>query len=213
MGARPNTAPGTFDGWSQWRSRRRRRHDAIELFGVVLAIQVLLLALYVQFRRGWFADIAYSEQAATATLAVAGATMVGLFIAPNRVGGWLSRLVHLSGSFIVDWLTGALLVCLYVTLWPGARLRGRRNFLRRHPAAAPWIDPKSPWRRSTWQDKQIEADSGEGRSRSALFRLLAYFVAQRNVFLLIITVIILVAVSVSVVSQTTYLAPFIYTFF
>lgn len=206
-----HTQPQTYLEWRSHLQRRQQRRDAVELFGITLAVEVLLFTVYVQFRRGVLADLAIASAGQRVTVVLAVSVLLALLISPVRCGRIIGRFVHVPGSFVIDLITTVALGVVYVVTLPFATLLGRRAYVRRHPHGAAWVSRRHAWRGSTWRVKHIAVETRGGRG--ALWRLVGYFVAQRNVVLLLITLVILLAVSLSVLSQSTYLAPFVYTLF
>lgn len=68
------------------------------------------------------------------------------------------------------------------------------------------------WRHSTWVAKRSEADEGPSE-RGTLARTAGYFLARGNIIILLIVAVLLIAVSLSILAHTPYLAPFVYTIF
>lgn len=197
--------------WRERLARRARRRAAIELFGSILATSALAVALYVQFRTGSLSGVSFAAHAETAILVSLGVLYIALLISPSTVGSYVVRITHITGSFVIDIITIIALTIVFCATFPLARLAGRRSFIARHNPSTPWVARSSNWRRSTWAPKTEEcARSTRG---GTLWQLMGYFVARKNGLLLIVFLIVLTAVSVSALSNSTYLAPFVYTLF
>lgn len=182
------------------------------MFANVVASQVTLLALLVQFYRGWLSSYSWSATAVNALLGLVALCTVALLIAPKQTAGFLGRVLKAIGGTVLNTVTRIVLAVVYIAVAPFAYLYGRRRYRSEHPQSVAWIDG-TQWQRTGWVAKQSEADTSIHRRRSAVVRLIGHFVAQGNIFLLIITIILLIAVSLSVLTHTPYLAPFVYTLF
>jgi hypothetical protein len=204
-------APGV-GAWLDRRARRQRRRETIELCAYVVASQVLCFAVFTQFYRGAFAGTRYADVGAFGAVAVAIAVAGAAVASPGPVGKMLAAAFSRLG-IILRAATAAMVAAVYFVTLPFAATLGRRRFVAEHRHGAAWADRSLPWRTGGWVDKRCEGDGRQQRSRSALFRLLGYFVGRRNVFLLTVTCILLAAVSLSILTHVPYIAPFVYTLF
>jgi hypothetical protein len=203
----------TYDAWCDWRQARARRRSTIETFANVVASQVVLIALFVQFYRGHLSSLPFSNLGEKVVVGVVVCEVVALLVNPQVTAAVAGRVLRAVGSSVISVATAVALGVLYLAAWPLAVTVGRRGLIRRHPATAPWVGSASVWRVSAWTPKITEADRVGPSGTKTLWRLLGYFMAQRTYFLLIVTVVVLVMVSLSVFAQTSQLAPFVYTLF
>lgn len=204
-------APASFEEWVAWRERRTRRRATIELCAQAVGSQVLCLSLFAQTYRGHLSHSTYSPYASWAAAGAAVVVAV-LFVAhPPTAGALMTRVFRVFGA-VVNAATAVVLATVFVCSWPLAVVVGRRRLRVEHPGSAPWVGTGT-WQASRWVPKRSEADAAVGRRRNTLVRLLGYFVARRNLFMLVVTLLLLIAVSLSVLTHTPYIAPFVYSLF
>jgi uncharacterized membrane protein YdfJ with MMPL/SSD domain len=210
---RANGPPVDHEQWLAWRRSKLRRDELIETFVTVVVSQVLLVALLVQFYRGHFSDWSFSRTGVKVVVGLIVGEAIALFVAPTSTTRCIGAALRAVGSRVIDVFTSVALGVVYLLLLPFGATIGRRSFVRRHHASAPWVQRNRDWRHGAWVPKPADDRRADESGRSALWRLLGYFIAQRTWFLLIVTIVVLVVVSVSVFSHTSQLAPFVYTLF
>lgn len=201
----------TYEGWCTWKERRQRRNNNLETVANVLAGQAFIVAVMAQFWRGKLSGYSWSDTGVKASIGVSLLLGVVLLISPERGVAWLKKVLNGAGAFILGKITFLLLTVLYVMMWPVSRSVGRRRYLRMHPTSSPWVT-ETNWRVGTWSAKHSEAEEGV-RQRGTLARLVWYFLERGNILILVIVAVLLVAVSLSILAHTPYLAPFVYTIF
>lgn len=201
----------TYEGWESWLEKKRRRGEVLESVAHVVAYQALLVSLLSQTWRGRLSGYYWSPAGTNLILAVAAATSVLLVMYPDRGVGLIKKATSVLGSFILGRVTAVALVILYVLSLPVGRFVGRKRFVSRHPGGASWAGGGN-WRLSTWDKKTVEADATIVQ-KGTLRRMFWYFIERGNILVLVMVVILLMAVSFSVLAHTPYLAPFVYTIF
>ena len=201
----------TYRDWDSWQRRKQDRRRILETAAHVVALQALFLALYAQLRRGFLSGETWSETVAWGVLAVAGIVNALLVIYPDRGTALLARISKQAGILVLGRITTILLILFYVATLPFAATGGRRRYVRRHHSSAPWVT-KTAWRQAAWSHKTSEADTTIEK-KGTLIRMAGYFISRGNIIILIIVAILLIAVSLSILAHTPYLAPFVYTIF
>lgn len=201
----------TYESWDGWRKRKRDRGRTLETAAHVFALQALFLALYAQLRRGPLSGETWSETAAWMILALTGVVNMLLVIYLDRGPALLARISRQTGIFVLGRITTMILMLFYIATLPLSATYGRRRYVQRHRSSAPWVK-KSEWRQAIWNQKISEADHDIVR-KGTLFRMAGYFIARGNIIILLIVAVLLIAVSLSILAHTPYLAPFVYTIF
>lgn len=203
-------APSTAPEWVGRRTARARRRDRAALVANFFAVSFVLTALFVSFAFGSGRRWEYAPQAAEAALFTLVVFVLAAFIAPARVIGFAARVLRTVSHPVFVALSVLTIAVFFVALLPFSRLIGRRGFITRHPGAASWVAPLE-WRRSTWSPKRSEAQFLPGRH--PMLRVLALFLAQRNWFLLAVSLVLLALASLLAAANSSVVAPFIYTLF
>jgi len=203
---------GTYQAWELWQSKRAKRRGWIETGAHVVALQAFFLAAFAQLRRGFLSRETWSDTAGWGVLVAAGIVNLLIVIWPERGTEIIASVNKRVGIWIFGKITTVVLVILYVLFAPLGATLGRRRYERMHPQSAPWVRPGAPWRRSMWVAKRSEADEGPSE-RGTLARTAGYFLARGNIIILLIVAVLLIAVSLSILAHTPYLAPFVYTIF
>jgi hypothetical protein len=122
---------------------------------------------------------------------------------------WLLRRTVLG---LLRLVSGVLLVLVYVMLSPVSALVGRRGYLRRRPEQASWF-AHADWRVSTWKAKPSEAIVYGADASPRLFALLSRVRTGGGLYLVFLTLLVLLALTLNVAAGSAKLAPFIYTLF
>ena len=201
----------SYEGWCAWRQKRQRRNSNLETVAHVLAGQAFLIAIMAQFWRGRLSGYSWSDAGVKTTIGLAVLLGVFLLISPDKGIEFLKKATNGVGAFLLGKITFFILMILYVASLPVGYLFGRRRYVKLHPNSKPWAEG-GEWRVSTWSAKASEAEE-QVRQRGTLARLAWYFVERGNILILAIVAILLVAVSLSILAHTPYLAPFVYTIF
>lgn len=199
--------------WVQLRRRRARRRDSLQTAANLAGYFVVQLLAILQFSVGAFRRVSYADDAVNVLLVVSAASVLMLLVAPQRTIVIITRFMHVTGAKITDLIVNILLVMLFVLTLPFAATLGRRGFLRRHRASAPWVEGTS-WRgRSTWTRKTFPAADVNQRNRGTFMRAVFFFVGQRNWFLLAIALLLLALGTFLAIASSPVLTPFIYPLF
>jgi hypothetical protein len=201
-------------GWVKGRERRESRRATVELCMTVIGAHVVLLSLLLQLRYGLLRHVPAQKELGAAVLVMLPALSASMVIAPTLVISASKKVLHVLATAVFGTATKLLLAVVYLAVIPFGYFYGRRSFSVRHPRSAAWASrPTGDWVQTGWVPKISEAEQANRSARSPVWRLLGYFVAQRNIFALVVAAIIVVVLSVSVLSHSSTLAPFVYTLF
>jgi len=201
-----------FDAWEKRRIRRNKRRHLIETAANLVALQAMLVTLFAQTWRGFLSGRTWSEPASWTILAVAGVVNLSLIIWPERGLAWVVAGNKAVGRITLGSVSALILAVLYIVTIPIGTTLGKRRYGLTHPQGAAWVDAKRDWRKSSWVKKTSEADRSV-HQRGTLARMTGYFLERGNIVALIIIAVLLLAVSLSMLAHTPYLAPFVYTIF
>jgi hypothetical protein len=196
--------------WVERRAALARRRDRAALIANFFAVSFILTAVFVAFAFGSGRSWEFAPRAAEAAILTLVVFVVAAFVAPVKVIGFAAKLLRAVSHPVFVAFSVVAIASLFVLLLPFSRLIGRRGFVARHPGAAAWVAPVA-WRRSTWSPKRSEAQFLPGRH--PMLRVLALFLAQRNWFLLLVSLVLLAFASVLAAANSSVVAPFIYTLF
>lgn len=212
-GASGNEAVGGQHArWRAGRERAARRRRLVDSSVRVLSAHVLVGVLVLQARHLLPGDSAFGAVVPILLLASLVTFDVLLLSAPTVALEGLERLLRWSVLGLLRLLSGMFLVVVYVLLSPLSRSVGRRGYLRRHPEQAAWFSD-ADWQVSTWKDKPSETVVlGDGR-RPRLFVLLSRVRTGGGLYLALLTLLVLLALTLNVAAGSAKLAPFIYTLF
>jgi hypothetical protein len=200
--------------WVQDRQRRESRRRAIESFMTVVGAHVALLSLLLQLRYGLLRHVPGHGGIGTAVMAALPLLSVSMVVSPTRSIKVAKQALRGLSLAVFGTASKLVLAAVFLLTLPIALVYGRRNLLTRHHVLGPWVSPRhGDWSRSEWVPKGSEAVQANRSSRSPAWRLLGYFAAQRNILMLVITAIIIVVLSVSLLSHSPTLAPFVYPLF
>jgi hypothetical protein len=207
-----DAAGGRYACWRAGRESAARRRRLVESAVRVLSIHVLVGVLVLQARHLLPGDSALGAAVPILLLASLVTFDVMLLSAPTAALDGLERLLRWSVLGRLRLLSGLLLVVVYVLLSPLSGSVGRRGYLRRRPEQAAWFS-EADWQVSTWKGKPSEAVVlGDGR-RPRLFVLLSRVRTGGGLYLTLLTLLVLLALTLNVAAGSAKLAPFIYTLF
>jgi hypothetical protein len=177
-----------------------------------VALQAFLIAVFAQLWRGFLSRETWSDAAGWSVLVAAGIINTLIVIWPERGTDIIASVNKRIGIWVFGKITTAVLIILYVLFAPLGATLGRRRYERIHPQSVAWVRREAPWQRSMWVAKRSEADEGPSK-RGTLVRTAGYFLSRGNIIILLIVAVLLIAVSLSILAHTPYLAPFVYTIF
>jgi len=204
--------PVSFAEWALRSRARRRRRALVEDLLHLVALHVLVAVSVLQVRRVW----PPGSGAADVAVVLLGVSLLGFdvlaVLSPRRMLPVAGRLVRGSVGRLIRFLTLVLLVAVHVVMLPLSRLVGRRQYLRRRPEQVAWFS-SGGWRVSTWVPKSSEALLVDGRGRWRLALLLGRLRSGGGVYLVVLALLVLLALSLNAAAATPKLAPFIYTLF
>lgn len=205
----------TFEGWETWLEKTSKKRKLLETMAQVIALQALFLAVLAQVWRGKLSGYDWSPGAIRGVIVLAAIINILIVISPDKSIKVIGGFMNLIGAFVLQKITTLALMIIYIIMLPFGATVGKRRYIKRHPQSSPWVlgkSEKDSWKKAFWVEKKSEADT-KLASRGTLWRMGGYFVARQNVLFLIIIAVLLVAVSLSVLAHTPYLAPFVYTIF
>lgn len=203
----------TYDSWNRRVTRKTERRSVNALMANALAGIVLQVALFVQFAFGAWRNTAVSADISAALLISIGIALLALLVVPERVAKAYRFLLHHLGRRFFLAIAVTVLTLVYLLLLPAARTVGRRSAFRRHPQLASWVQG-APWQGSgSWVDKTMTHESINSRGGATALRAVSFFIAQRNWFLVVLSLLLVVVASVIMLSNSPVAAPFIYTLF
>jgi hypothetical protein len=128
--------------------------------------------------------------------------------------------MKITGAGITLVITSVLLGFLFIVTLPFAKTFGIKNLLARHPNVLLWINKskknfeelnkstKIDLNETTWQDKNIKIISNKDRTN--IKNILLFFIAERNLFLLPIVIILIIIATFMLIASAPVVAPFIY---
>lgn len=209
---------GTIDTASRhtaWRIGREctaRRRRFVEASLRVLSLHVLVGVLVLQVRHRLPGDSVFAAVFPMLLLASLVTFDVLLVSAPTAALGRLEWLLRRSVLGLLRLVSGVLLVLVYVAFSPLSRLLLRRGHLRRRPEQAAWFSA-AEWRASTWRPKTSEAIVLGDEPRARLLVLLSRVRTGGGLYLVFLTLLVLLALTLNVAAGSAKLAPFIYTLF
>lgn len=198
--------------WRRSQDKREKRREATALIATAVAVELMLFLLYIQFNVGAFKGVAIAVPMTKAVPAAAVVFAVAVVAFPYQVLGAVSRALKGVAEAVLGAVTAALLLLVFAVTLPFGVL-ARTPYLRRHPGNAPWVRRGEDWRRSTFVPKKFEADRAAERSRTPMLRAMRVFAQQRNYFLLVVLLALLILTSVAMVAKSSVVAPFVYTLF
>lgn len=199
-----------------WIERREKKISSRVAFGRIanlIGFFVLLVALVLQFSVGAFRKNSFSEDVVNGLLLFILATIIFLFISPDRGMRWIEVFTHATSQRVTNFLLVAFLGSLYLITLPLAKRFGSAGFISRHPGGAAWVDGRDYRGLSTWSDKRFIPEQVNSRARGSLVRTLQFFVNQRNWLALLIVLALIVAASLFAFASSPVIAPFIYPIF
>lgn len=204
----------SYDRWARQREAKKRRNETIALLSAAAATVIVGLLMIGQLLLGRLERYDWSEPAAYALAGLLAVTVVAMLIAPKPVLTAISTGFRAVSEALFFMLGSVLTGVLYFLSLPLGATLGRRHLTQRHPAIAPWFDPRhrKDWRRSTWTTKDTRVDRQGGR-RSTIASALRVFIEQRNYLLLVVLIALLLLATVTMFAKSSAVAPFVYTLF
>jgi hypothetical protein len=200
--------------WIEKQERSQERRKGLEQWANIFGFFIVQILLVVQFTVGAFRSQAYSDDVGSGILGLMALSVIMLLAAPDFTTRVVKRFMHATGRRVTDLVVNTMLVLLFVIALPFARLFGRRGFAKNHKGGVAWVQPKLGYRGiSTWVPKRFEADRVNRRNRGTLVRTVVFFVGQRNWFILVVVLVLLVIASFLALASSPVLTPFIYPLF
>ena len=200
--------------WVEKQERSRERRKSLEQWANIFGFFIVQILLLVQFSVGAFRSQAYSDDVSSGILVLMVLSVIMLLAAPDFTTRVMERFMHATGRRVTDLVVNTMLILLFVVALPFARLFGRRGFAKNHMGGVAWVQPGLDFKgRSTWVQKRFEADRVNKRNRGTLVRTVVFFVGQRNWFLLVVVLALLVIASFLALASSPVLTPFIYPLF
>lgn len=201
-----------FALWRAGRERAARRRRFVEASLRVLSLHVLVAVLVLQARQLLPVNSAFASGFPILLLASLVTFDVLLVASPAAALARLEWLLRRTVLGLLRLVSGVLLVLVYVVLSPVSALVGRRGYLRRRPEQASWF-VHADWRVSTWKAKPSEAIVYGADASPRLFALLSRVRTGGGLYLVFLTLLVLLALTLNVAAGSAKLAPFIYTLF
>jgi len=206
--------------WDKKNKKRVKREENIRIIGTLFAFTFINIILMMNFILGPLRFKVYSENV-VAFLIVEFLSVIALSLFfPNKTINILEKLMKLTGAGITLVITSILLGFLYIITLPFAKIVGAKNLLSRHPHIKLWIskskntfiinDNKQSDDESvtSWQDKKIVIISNKDKTN--IKNILLFFIAERNLFLLPIVMILIIIATFMLIASAPVVAPFIY---
>jgi len=206
--------------WDKKNNKRVKREENLRIIGTLFAFTFINVILLMNFILGPLRLKAYSESVVTILIIeLLSVIALSLFL-PNITIKYLEKIMKITGAGITLVITSILLGFLFIVTLPLAKKFGVKNLLSRHPNVLPWIDksknnfealnksPKINPNMTTWQDKNIKIISNKDKTN--VKNILLFFIAERNLFLLPIVIILIIIATFMLIASAPVVAPFIY---
>jgi len=206
--------------WDKKNKKRVKREENIRIIGTLFAFTFINVILLMNFILGPLRLKAYSENVVTILIIeLLSVIALSLFL-PNITIKYLEKFMKITGAGITLVITSILLGFLYIITLPFAKTIGVKNLLSRHPHVKIWISKsKNNFKIkndnysknesvTTWQDKKIKIISNKDRTN--IKNILLFFIAERNLFLLPIVIILIIIATFMLIASAPVVAPFIY---
>jgi hypothetical protein len=206
--------------WDKKNKKRVKREENIRIIGTLFAFTFINVILLMNFILGPLRLKAYSENVVTILIIeLLSVIALSLFL-PNITIKYLEKFMKITGAGITLVITSILLGFLYIITLPFAKTIGVKNLLSRHPHVKIWISKSKNnfiikndnYSKdeivTTWQDKKIKIISNKDRTN--IKNILLFFIAERNLFLLPIVIILIIIATFMLIASAPVVAPFIY---
>lgn len=206
--------------WDKKNNKRVKREENLRIIGTLFAFTFINVILLMNFILGPLRLKAYSESVVTILIIeLLSVIALSLFL-PNITIKYLEKIMKITGAGITLVITSILLGFLFIVTLPLAKKFGVKNLLARHPNVLLWIDksknnfeainisPKINPNMTTWQDKNIKIISNKDKTN--VKNILLFFIAERNLFLLPIVIILIIIATFMLIASAPVVAPFIY---
>lgn len=206
--------------WDKKNKKRVKREENIRIIGTLFAFTFINVILLMNFILGPLRLNSYSENVVTILIIeLLSVIALSLFL-PNITIKYLEKFMKITGAGITLVITSILLGFLYIITLPFAKKIGVKNLLSRHPHVKIWISKsKNNFKIknenyskdeivTTWQDKKINIISNKDKTN--IKNILLFFIAERNLFLLPIVIILIIIATFMLIASAPVVAPFIY---
>lgn len=181
--------------------------------GVITSFSTLVFSLIFsfQFYIGGFRDLIFANYFGLFFLVLFVFLILSLLIYPKFNFNVFNPFFLFLMRGIFHLFNNLLLISFYLLTLPFAYFFGRRAFLTKRPELSPWINSAIDFRVSTFRDCRSE---NEVAGNSSFFKGLFYiFLREKNRFLIIMLVLLLLVSMFILFAQSSVVAPFIYTIF
>lgn len=206
--------------WDKKNIKRVKREENLKIIGTLFAFTFINVILLMNFILGPLRLKSYSESVVTILIIeLLSVIALSLFL-PNITIKYLEKIMKITGAGITLVITSILLGFLFIVTLPFAKTFGVKNLLARHPNVLLWINKskknfeelnksnKFDLNETTWQDKNIKIISNKDRTNFK--NILLFFIAERNLFLLPIVIILIIIATFMLIASAPVVAPFIY---
>jgi len=200
------------DNWIKSRRVREDRREGRALLVATVAALLMQILLAFQFAVGALRHYSFSDTVVTGLLLSIVLTVISSLIAPVWTSKLLSKILRIFGERVFTALTVLILGVLYIMILPFGAVWGKRSYLQRHKVSGAWVGV-GDWKRQTWTPKQSEAEAANRKARTTSLRALKFFAEQKNWFLFIVALFLILFASFIAFANSPVVAPFIYTLF
>ena len=200
------------ENWIKSRRVREDRREGRALLVATVAALLLQVLLVFQFAVGALRHFSFSDSVVTGLLLSIVLTVISSLVAPVWTSKLLSKILRIFGERVFTALTIVILAVLYIIILPFGAVWGKRSFLQRHKASGAWVGV-GDWKCQTWAPKHSEAESANRKARTTSLRALKFFAEQKNWFLFIVALFLILFASFIAFANSPVVAPFIYTLF
>ena len=198
--------------WLLQYEKREERKRTLEVIAINLGILIFYLLFIFQFSVGAFRDLTLAP-AITLTLVILFLSYLSLLVIYPKFNFVIwPKVVKKINAKIFNFINIVLLSIFYLLNLPFAHFLGRKKYLKLRPSHSSWLLGEDiNWRVSTWQPKKLRVNlSGK---KGFLQNILYIFLQERNSFMLISLIVLLLISMFILFAQSSAVAPFIYSIF
>mgnify|MGYP006274865789 CR=1 FL=1 len=195
------------------KNRKASKAQARDFIIQSFALLALTITLSLQFYLGAWRDLLFAPFFGALFGMVFIIIFLSLLIYPKFNLNYINKYFMKFGHFVFQIINTLLLSIFYILTLPFALFLGRSKLLKIRPELTSWVKG-GPTPQSTWRSGEYLNDlEGLSKHKGFIRSLFYTFMRERNIFILIMLVLVLIISMIILFAQSSAVAPFIYTIF
>lgn len=204
-----NKKPINSDSLLTKHIKRTQKAELREFILQSLASLIITITLTLQFLVGAWHKVTFSSIIGRVFGLLFLIILFSLLFYPKINMLVFNKALNYFGRKVFKLINTVILSSFYLLTLLPARILGRRKLLSLRSELTPWVKRSTDWKISTW--RRVDFEPILNQKTGFLRGLLYVFLRERNIFLLVMLIILLIISMFILFAQSSVVAPFIYT--